>query len=86
MFYFYLTSFILQARYTDVTLACEGQLFTVHRLVLASCSQFFDHIFEQTPAENTVIILNEAKAQDIEALLDYMYCGQVNKFITFTLA
>ncbi|KAB7501989.1 Longitudinals lacking protein-like [Armadillidium nasatum] len=67
-----------KSRYTDVTLACEGQLFTVHRLVLASCSQFFDHIFEQTPAENTVIILNEAKAHDIEALLDYMYCGQVD--------
>ncbi|RXG72201.1 Protein tramtrack, beta isoform [Armadillidium vulgare] len=73
-----------KSRYTDVTLACEGQLFTVHRLVLASCSQFFDHIFEQTPAENTVIILNEAKAHDIEALLDYMYCGQVRKrYCTF---
>ncbi|CAL4236003.1 unnamed protein product, partial [Meganyctiphanes norvegica] len=65
-------------RYSDATLACEGRLFMVHRLVLATCSDFFDEIFQQTPNDNTVIVLNEARAQDVEALLDYMYCGQVN--------
>ncbi|XP_066954340.1 uncharacterized protein [Macrobrachium rosenbergii] len=67
-------------RYADATLACEGRLFMVHRLVLATCSDFFDEIFQQTPCDSTraVIVLNEARAQDIECLLDYMYCGQVN--------
>ncbi|KAK7081900.1 hypothetical protein SK128_026845 [Halocaridina rubra] len=67
-------------RYADATLACEGRLFMVHRLVLATCSDFFDEIFQQTPSDSTraVIVLNEARAQDIECLLDYMYCGQVN--------
>ncbi|XP_071515807.1 uncharacterized protein [Panulirus ornatus] len=67
-------------RYSDATLACEGRLFMVHRLVLATCSDFFDEIFQQTPSDTTraVIVLNEARAQDVECLLDYMYCGQVN--------
>ncbi|XP_068247119.1 uncharacterized protein [Palaemon carinicauda] len=67
-------------RYADATLACEGRLFMVHRLVLATCSDFFDEIFQQTPCDSTraVIVLNEARAHDIECLLDYMYCGQVN--------
>ncbi|XP_053650167.1 modifier of mdg4 isoform X2 [Cherax quadricarinatus] len=67
-------------RYADATLACEGRLFMVHRLVLATCSDFFDEIFQQTPSDTTraVIVLNEARAQDVECLLDYMYCGQVN--------
>ncbi|XP_047486709.1 nascent polypeptide-associated complex subunit alpha, muscle-specific form-like isoform X1 [Penaeus chinensis] len=67
-------------RYADATLACEGRLFMVHRLVLATCSDFFDEIFQQTPSDSTraVIVLNEARAQDVECLLDYMYCGQVN--------
>lgn len=52
----------------------------VHRLVLATCSDFFDEIFQQTPSDTSraVIVLNEAHAQDIECLLDYMYCGQVS--------
>lgn len=68
-----------QPRYADATLACEGRLFMVHRLVLATCSDFFDEIFQQTPSDSTraVIVLNEARAQDVECLLDYMYCGQV---------
>ncbi|XP_045614515.1 uncharacterized protein [Procambarus clarkii] len=67
-------------RYADATLACEGRLFMVHRLVLATCSDFFDEIFQQTPSDTSraVIVLNEARAQDVECLLDYMYCGQVN--------
>uniref|UniRef100_A0A0P4VVG0 BTB domain-containing protein n=1 Tax=Scylla olivacea TaxID=85551 RepID=A0A0P4VVG0_SCYOL len=67
-------------RYSDATLACEGRLFMVHRLVLATCSDFFDEIFQQTPSDTTraVIVLNEARAHDVECLLDYMYCGQVN--------
>lgn len=72
--------FVLQPRYSDATLACEGRLFMVHRLVLATCSDFFDEIFQQTPSDTTraVIVLNEARAQDVECLLDYMYCGQVS--------
>lgn len=72
----------LQPRYADATLACEGRLFMVHRLVLATCSDFFDEIFQQTPSDSTraVIVLNEARAQDVECLLDYMYCGQVSHF------
>ena len=52
----------------------------VHRLVLATCSDFFDEIFQQTPSDTTraVIVLNEARAHDVECLLDYMYCGQVS--------
>lgn len=73
--------FFLQQRYSDATLACEGRQFMVHRLVLATCSDFFDEIFQQTPSDATraIIVLNGARAHDVECLLDYMYCGQVSK-------
>ncbi|XP_076051628.1 uncharacterized protein LOC143031539 isoform X2 [Oratosquilla oratoria] len=67
-----------KSRYSDATLACDGKVYAVHKLVLATCSDFFDEIFEQTPCSNPVIVLNDATAHDIEALLDYMYRGHVN--------
>ena len=57
---------------------CDGRVYPVHKMVLASSSPFFDQILKESPLENPSIILNDAKAGHVEALLQYMYCGQVS--------
>ncbi|XP_050697789.1 longitudinals lacking protein, isoforms H/M/V-like isoform X13 [Eriocheir sinensis] len=64
--------------YTDATLACEGKFFPVHKLVMSTCSDYFAEIFEKTPCRNPVVVLKDIKRTDLEALLDYMYIGEVD--------
>ncbi|XP_071514979.1 uncharacterized protein [Panulirus ornatus] len=65
-------------RYTDVTLACEGKFYPVHKLVLSTCSEYFESMFEQTPCKHPIIVLKDVKPDELEALLSYMYAGVVN--------
>lgn len=68
----------LQGSYTDVTLACEGKFYPVHKLVLSTCSEYFSDIFDRTPCKNPVVVLKDIQCRDLEFLLDYMYIGEVN--------
>ena len=63
--------------YTDVTLAAGGKYFSAHKLVLSTCSDFFEEIFEKTPCKHPVIVLKDIDAQNMESLLSYIYCGEV---------
>ncbi|XP_018025596.1 longitudinals lacking protein, isoforms H/M/V isoform X2 [Hyalella azteca] len=64
--------------YTDATLACEGKVFSVHKLVLSTCSEYFQKIFEETDCRRPVIVLKDIKHTELDALLNYMYLGEVN--------
>ncbi|KAK4300376.1 hypothetical protein Pmani_027419 [Petrolisthes manimaculis] len=66
-----------KALYTDATLACEGRFFPVHKLVLSTCSQYLSAIFEWTPCVNPVVVINNITCKELEALLDFMYIGDV---------
>ncbi|KAH8397919.1 hypothetical protein KR222_006429, partial [Zaprionus bogoriensis] len=66
-------------RFVDVTLACEGHQVHCHRLVLAACSTYFEAILAENPCKHPVIILpSEIKLWEIQALVDFMYKGEVN--------
>lgn len=65
-------------RYTDVTLACQGKFYQVHKLVLSACSEYFESMFENTPCKHPVIVLKDIRPDDLEALLSYMYAGVVS--------
>lgn len=66
-------------RFVDVTLACEGHQLQCHRLVLAACSTYFETILAEHPCKHPVIILpREIKLWEIQALVDFMYKGEVN--------
>ncbi|XP_071532525.1 uncharacterized protein [Panulirus ornatus] len=67
-----------KAAYTDATLACEGRFFPVHKFVLSTCSEYFNAIFDWTPCVNPVVVLNNVACKELEALLDFMYIGEVN--------
>ncbi|XP_042222006.1 zinc finger and BTB domain-containing protein 7A-like isoform X2 [Homarus americanus] len=67
-----------QESYCDVTLACEGKFYPVHKLVLSTCSEYFEEIFNRTQCKHPVIVLKDVKHEELEALLNYMYLGEVN--------
>ncbi|MPC15508.1 Protein tramtrack, alpha isoform [Portunus trituberculatus] len=64
--------------YTDVTLACDGQVYPAHKFVLSTCSEYFSEIFTSTTGTSIVIVLKDVRRQDLEYLMDYMYLGQVD--------
>ena len=71
-------SCILQESYCDVTLACDGRFYSLHKFVLSTCSDYFEEMFERTQCKHPVIVLKDIKSDDLEALLNYMYVGEVN--------
>ncbi|RXG71045.1 Broad-complex core protein isoforms 1/2/3/4/5 [Armadillidium vulgare] len=68
----------IKAPYTDAYLACSGKVYEVHRMILSSCSGYFQEIFKQTGTETPFIIMANIKSKFVEYLLSYMYKGEVN--------
>ena len=63
---------------SDVTLACEdGQLVASHKLVLSSTSTFFANILSKMTCPNPVIYMKDVSMASLEALLDFVYTGEV---------
>ncbi|XP_059471754.1 zinc finger and BTB domain-containing protein 14-like isoform X1 [Neocloeon triangulifer] len=62
----------------DCTLASEGQCIRAHKVILSACSPFFRRIFETNPCQHPVIILQDVQFSDLEALLCFVYKGEVN--------
>ncbi|XP_026480706.1 longitudinals lacking protein, isoforms H/M/V-like [Ctenocephalides felis] len=65
-------------RFVDCTLACEGRQLTCHRLVLAACSGFFESLLGENPCQHPIIILKDVRFWELQALVDFMYKGEVN--------
>lgn len=65
--------------FTDVTLACEGQLIKAHRVVLCACSTFFDSILTNRYTDkDPIVIMKDCKFEDIRCLIEFMYKGEIN--------
>merc|ERR1712179_426231 len=65
----------------DVTIVCEGVHFPAHRLVLSACSAAFKELFAKggKPVSlDTMVMLWDVTADDMNALFSFMYEGQVN--------
>ncbi|KAK3882165.1 hypothetical protein Pcinc_013439 [Petrolisthes cinctipes] len=64
--------------FVDVTLAADGTQMKAHKLILSACSPYFRDILKNNPCPHPVIILREVSIEDLEAMLAFMYEGQVN--------
>lgn len=64
--------------FVDVTLAADGMQLKAHKLILSACSPYFRDILKNNPCQHPVIILREVPIEDLEAVLAFMYEGQVN--------
>ena len=62
----------------DVTLACGGKLYPAHKFILSTCSDYFREMFNQNPCKHPIIYMNGVSTGDLEALLDFMYRGEVD--------
>lgn len=60
----------------DVTLACKDLTIRSHKLLLASSSRFFREVFKQMDQPNPFIFLNGLQADDLQAIIDFIYTGK----------
>ncbi|KAF5288565.1 hypothetical protein FQA39_LY15344 [Lamprigera yunnana] len=61
----------------DVTLTCEGIRIKAHKIVLSACSPYFRTIFKDNPCSHPIVILKDVFYQDLIAVLNFMYQGEV---------
>lgn len=61
----------------DTSLWCEGRCFKAHRVVLSACSHYFRQIFLEVSSPNVTVILSHVPHQDVELILQFIYCGEV---------
>ena len=67
--------------FSDVTLACgDGQQMEAHRAVLASCSPFFKTLLLRFKHPNQVLYMRGLKADDLAAVLDFIYYGETSVY------
>jgi len=62
----------------DVTISCDGEQVTAHKVILSACSVTFRQILMKNPAPHPVILLWDVSARDLTSILDFMYHGEVN--------
>ncbi|KAK7068311.1 hypothetical protein SK128_013573 [Halocaridina rubra] len=61
--------------FTDATITCDGKFYSVHKIVLSTCSQFFEKVFKFTIGKHPVVVLPDVRQHELEALLKFMYDG-----------
>jgi len=65
----------------DVTLSCGEESLQAHKLVLSACSDMFRAMFRRPLAVSsghTILYLRGVHAADMQAVLDFMYHGEVS--------
>ncbi|KAB7503019.1 Longitudinals lacking protein-like [Armadillidium nasatum] len=63
---------------TDCTLACDGQKFSVHKLVLVTCSDFFKSLLGDVSCQHPIIYLRGVNGMEMQSLIDFMYLGKID--------
>ncbi|XP_034249678.1 protein bric-a-brac 1-like isoform X2 [Thrips palmi] len=61
----------------DCTLAAEGKFLRAHKVVLSACSPFFSDLLRQHYEQHPILIMKDVKFEQLKAMLDYMYRGEV---------
>ncbi|XP_063605870.1 protein bric-a-brac 1-like isoform X1 [Penaeus indicus] len=67
-----------QDAFVDVTLACDGKTFSAHKVVLSACSPYFQTLFQTNPCKHPIVFLKDVKGQELEALIEFIYKGEVS--------
>jgi len=64
--------------FTDLTLVCADKQVEVHKVMLASSSNFFKRILKDIKHSHPLIYLSGIKFKELDAVLSFIYLGQVN--------
>ena len=63
----------------DVSIVCnDNKIVKAHKLILSACSPFFRLIFKSHPHQHPLLYLKGVNHDDIAAILEFMYQGEVN--------
>jgi len=67
--------------FTDVTLVCEdGEQVEAHKVILAASSPFFQNLLRRNKHPHPLIYMRGVKSEDMMAIVDFLYYGEVEVF------
>ena len=66
-----------EGHFCDVSIACEDKVIEAHKLVLSASSLVLNKILKKYPHPHPLIYLKGIRAVDMNALLEFVYCGEV---------
>ena len=69
-----------KSEFFDVTLSCDHGKSEIqaHKVILAACSPFFHRVLARNPHQNPLIYLKGVDYDNLEAVINFMYQGEVN--------
>jgi len=62
----------------DVTLACEEEQISAHKVILSACSPFFKNLLRKNPHQHPLLYLKGISFKEIQSVLNFMYHGEAN--------
>jgi len=62
----------------DITLACEDEQLSAHKVILSACSPLFRNLLRRNPHQHPLLYLKSVRYTDLQAVLNFMYNGEVN--------
>ena len=68
---------LLREDFLDVTLVCDDEQISAHKVILSASSEFFRGILRRNPRESPIIYLKGTKMSHLKLILNFIYTGQV---------
>jgi len=67
-----------EKEFFDITIACEDEQLSAHKVILSACSPFFKKVLCRNHHQHPLLYLKGVSFKDMEAVLNFMYHGEVN--------
>jgi len=68
-----------EKEFFDCTLmSCDDEQLNAHKVILSACSPMFRNVLRRNPTKEPVLWLKGVKFSDLQAILTFMYNGEVN--------
>ena len=72
-------SLLTDEHFTDVTIVSgDGKQIKAHKVVLSSCSQFFNQILLENPHNHPLLFLKGITHSELQAIMKFMYLCQTD--------
>ena len=68
---------LLREDFLDVTIVCDDEQISAHKVILSASSEFFRGILRRNPRESPIIYLKGTKMAHLKLILNFIYTGQI---------